>query len=457
MPRKPTGQVVEPTGGRSWSIRFSANGKRRSESLPEGSTREDAERLLRHRLVDVERGEYESPRAAATPRKMPTFHEWATDWLRDREPEVRDTTLRQYEEDLKHLLPYFRDYELDAIQKTDVDAYRRSKLREAKRRAAAIEAGKPERFSNGMVKKPLSNNSVNRTIQRLAQVLEDAVEADLIDRNPAKGRKRRAKRSAVNRASLTSAQVPILLEAAAELDERRKRRDFSDPGQRRAMVATLVLAGLRIGELSALKWRDVDLASGKLHVRESKTDTGVRVVDLMPDLQEALTELRTRSTYTRPEHFVFCTKTGKRTKHSTIRGRVWTVYDEDGEAVRIERRGILAPAVERANELLQEREMDVEPLPQELTPHGLRRTYAGLLFEAGGNVPYVMAQMGHKKPEVTLSIYAKVVRDQVDVRDRFDQLLRPDEKATKRQREPKQPEEAPTKKRSSGSESRSAA
>src|SRR6185503_19888701 len=40
-------------------------------------------------------------------------------------------------------------------------------------------------------------------------------------------------------------------------------------------------AGLRISEALDLRWRDIDLAAGRLSVRESKTDAGVRDVDLV--------------------------------------------------------------------------------------------------------------------------------------------------------------------------------
>jgi hypothetical protein len=39
----------------------------------------------------------------------------------------------------------------------------------------------------------LSPTSINKTITRLAQILEVAVEYELIDRNPAKGKRRRVK------------------------------------------------------------------------------------------------------------------------------------------------------------------------------------------------------------------------------------------------------------------------
>jgi hypothetical protein len=54
-----------------------------------------------------------------------------------------------------------------------------------------------------------------------------------------------------------------------------------------------------------------------------------------------------------------------------------------------------------------------EPLQKHLTPHSLRRTFASLLFAIGETPPYVMAQMGHTTPNLTLSIYAR----QMDRRD----------------------------------------
>ena len=72
---------------------------------------------------------------------------------------------------------------------------------------------------------------------------------------------------------------------------------------------------------------------------------------------------------------------------------------------------MLAKAVEHANAQLAEDE--IEPLPEGLTPHSLRRTFASLLFAIGETPPYVMAQMGHTTPNLTLAIYAR----QMDRRD----------------------------------------
>ena len=65
------------------------------------------------------------------------------------------------------------------------------------------------------------------------------------------------------------------------------------------------------------------------------------------------------------------------------------------------RRRVLAPAVALANEQLD------DPLPTGLTPHSLRRTFASILFALGEQPPYVMQQMGHTTPNLTLALYAR--------------------------------------------------
>lgn len=39
-------------------------------------------------------------------------------------------------------------------------------------------------------------------------------------------------------------------------------------GEHRALLATMMLAGLRVSEACALRWRDVELARGRLRVAE---------------------------------------------------------------------------------------------------------------------------------------------------------------------------------------------
>jgi integrase len=136
--------------------------------------------------------------------------------------------------------------------------------------------------------------------------------------------------------------------------------------------------------------RDVDLAAGRLVVRDAKTDAGVREVDLTPALRELLTENHMSTAHRAPDLPFFATSSGRRRDKDNVRNRV------------------LRPALERANLRLQE--AGSPPLPEAITPHSLRRTYISLLLTAGADPQYVMQQVGHTDPALTLRIYAQVLK-----------------------------------------------
>ncbi|MDQ3401131.1 MAG: site-specific integrase, partial [Chloroflexota bacterium] len=390
MPRTRHGQVVELSrkGGRIFALRFRAYGKRRYVTLgsaAEGWTRGKAAEELANVLADVRRGIWKPARSAAPAppdADQRTFHEFASEWFEGmRQEGLRSTTLADYEWQLSnHLLPFFAGHQLSGITIAEVDRYRQSKVREDK----------------------LSATSINKTITRLAQILEIAVERELISRNPAQGKRRRLKQRAPARTWLDRAeQIDALLQAAGELDDEARvdRRALS----RRTVLATLVLAGLRIGEALALQWSDVDLAAGRLHVRDAKTDAGVRQVDLIPALREELSGHKAQTRFADGDDYVFPTETGAAQNASHIRNRV------------------LSKAVERADANLAQ--YGAGAMPQGLTPHSLRRTFISLLLALGEEVPYVMRQVGHSDPKVTLSIYAQVMFRGEGERERLKALI----------------------------------
>jgi integrase len=156
------------------------------------------------------------------------------------------------------------------------------------------------------------------------------------------------------------------------------------------MLSTLVLAGLRIGELLELRWRDVDLTAGRVTVRRSKTDAGVRQVDMLPLLRDELAALKASARNVQPDGLVFATTTGRPHGASNIRRRV------------------LARAVKLANERLGQR--GEVPLPEPLTPHKLRHTFASVLVALGTDAGATMDQLGHTDPRFTLRVYRHGMR-----------------------------------------------
>ncbi len=375
MPRPATGQVIERrtrSDVTSYALRFRVPGLgRQFQHLGYSPhwTRRRAEQELANVIADVRRGLWRPPEQTVSepPAVVPTFHVFASEWVAARDHEgLRPRTLEYLRWALTdHLLPHFADARLDRITVEEVDRYARAKAVEGR----------------------LSNGSVNKTLDTLAAVLEVAVEYGHLPSNPAKGRRRRLPTSRPERAYLEPAQVAALLAAAGELDA----EDRGGRRHRRALLATLAYGGLRIGELLALAWRDVDLAGGRLRVRQSKTDAGVRSVDLQPELRDELLAWKARTPHTGPGDPVFPTGTGRPDNRNNVRRRV------------------LMRAVERANQRIAERG-GCEPLPDRLSPHALRRTFASWLVAEGEDPAYVMQQLGHTDPKMTLGLYARALR-----------------------------------------------
>jgi len=141
--------------------------------------------------------------------------------------------------------------------------------------------------------------------------------------------------------------------------------------------------GLRVSEVTHLRWRDIDLRQGVLNVAVSKTAAGVRQVILDPELVQLLREHKIASKRSQPDDFVF---TGR-------------LRDKPRERNSVRTR-VLYGAIEKANELLEKE--DRPPLPEGITFHALRQTYAALRAELGEHPAITAAQMGHRDPRMTL-------------------------------------------------------
>lgn len=405
MARKIKGAVIEHVGrdGQTYrSLRFVACGKRQFVALGAVSDA-DAQAALRHTLADVERGVWQPPAAAqasAAPERVPTFHEYAEQWWTLHEGEWRPKTKADYRWRLQsHLIPFFGETPIDQIKGNLIQSYSAEKIREGQKIRAAAESGSPltQTYTDTQGRacerrlRPLSSRSINMTLTLLGAILESALGDDRLgermSRNHARGRRVRERKPTRSKLD-AAAEITALLEAAAQMDAAAKvdRRHV----QRRAMVATLIFAGLRISELCALRWRHVDLASGWLTVGDSKTDAGRRKVKIRGALRDELLSVRARAGSPTPDAYVFPTRTGAKMGADNLRNRV------------------LTPAAERASANLVA--ADRAPLPERITPHSLRRTFCSLLYALDETPPVVMAEMGHTDPALALRVYAEAMR-----------------------------------------------
>lgn len=129
-----------------------------------------------------------------------------------------------------------------------------------------------------------------------------------ICRETPRGRRRRLKPSAPRRARLEAEQVTALLLAA---------------GKHRALLATAIMAGgLRPSEVTAMLWQDVNLATARLFVPDSKTEAGRREVQLAPDLRDELAAHKAAAAFSEPGQYVFPTQRGTRRDRNSVRTRI---------------------------------------------------------------------------------------------------------------------------------------
>jgi integrase-like protein len=188
--------------------------------------------------VLTEERDLEPPSDETPPAAEPTFHEFASRWLSARRHELRATTYADYRWRLvRHLLPFFADYKPSDITITLVDRYREDKLIEREETERAKAAGVTLVDHSGRPRRGLSNESINKTLALLANMLDDAVERGWLASNPAQGRRRRLRASRPQGSFLEADQLHDLLLAAQQRDARSRadhqlaRREISRPSR----------------------------------------------------------------------------------------------------------------------------------------------------------------------------------------------------------------------------------
>jgi integrase len=454
MPRPTQGYVVERPWADGKTVSYGAQVRAygRYEKVTFGTNKQGwnrtrAELETERIMQQIERGTWVPPRlqpredrleeamAALGVQVDETFRVFSKRWWRSKQLGLDEDTVNDYEWRLGYLERFFGRYRLGEITPRLVDRFRdelherAETIRRAQERARTETGRRPlmETVTDNRGRtyerrrRPLSNTSINAMITLLGQILQQAVDYELIARNPVRvgGRSARfLKRARPNRSFLDVDEFHALLDAAGEL-EAEARKDFKGLG-RRAMLATLGLAGFRISELMDLRVAQVDLIRSRFKLADAKTEAGVREVEITLYLRDELLQhamdRRARGLPFGPSDHFFGTATGRRRDPDRFRDR------------------ILARAVERANS--NRAQSGLAPLP-EITPHSLRRTWATFAAMIGRDPKWIAAQIGHVSPSFTFSVYQQVATRRYIDEQAVWTLMRfadePAERATSRQ------------------------
>jgi len=269
---------------------------------------------------------------------------------------------------------------------------RAARLHIARAPVARLRVGEVRRadlkgFARELLAAGCSARSVSNTMNPIQAFYRHAIEEDHLTYNPSEGidlptgQSKRAKRIA------TPSEAATAIEALAVED--------------RPLWATAFYAGLRRGELQALRARDIDLGASLIHVErgwdqvegviDPKTHAGRRRVPLLAILRDYLDEHLIR-TGRRGDDLLFGRTPSQAFYASTVNGRA-----------------------RRAWEAASLRQFHL---------HLARHTFASLLIDAGANPKAIQEFMGHSKIQTTYDVYGHLLPGSHDeVRQRMDAYL----------------------------------
>lgn len=210
------------------------------------------------------------------------FGEWLNHWYETYcKPNARPATQRTYEGYIRlYLRPRLGSIPLNKVTTSDIQQMCTWMMTEARLDQKNGDSG-------------LSDSQVINCYSLCDRVLEKAVAEKLIVRNPAKGCKLPPNRPNEMKVLSREDMQKVLIQAKEENYYELFLLEFS--------------TGLRLGELMALQWDDVDLVTGELRINkqvnlvgsklvisEPKTKAAVRTLILPPSVRKVLAEYKTR-------------------------------------------------------------------------------------------------------------------------------------------------------------------
>jgi len=341
--------------GQPWTVFICHQGKRKSIRVGDKAAAEAVASSIREQLkmgaLDL------------TPKKkMITFGEYARKWLEGYgETHLKYSTLKSYTLSLKNHLAFFDATPIDRITRTEIKEMIYAKL-----------------------KSGLAPNSVKNIKNILSGILSHALEDGLLLANPVSrlGKLIKTKERKTDVTPLTRDEAQALLEAVGKHYPRYY-----------PFFLCALRTGMRLGELLALEWGDIDFQGGFIEVRRAYTKGQLttpkngksRRVDMSRQLADTLKELRTdrkREALAKgwgevPE-LVFLNYEGRMINSFNLRPRVFHAA--------LEKVGL-----------------------RRIRIHDLRHTFASLLLQNGESIVYVKDQLGHGSISITVDTYGHLV------------------------------------------------
>jgi integrase len=288
--RLPDGRQVQKKLGPAWTDR----GRPPAGYL----TKRQADAALREILDEARRG-----MLPGMVRTGATFADAAAEWLRfiERDRERKHSTVKDCRSALDaHLLPAFGAVAIEDITPAAIEGWRASLT-------------------------GLSSRSKNKLLVLMHGIFRRAQTVYGLPANPLARIEKHPQRASGDIQVFAPEEVWALVRAAGS-------------EQDGVLYLTAAFTGLRLGELLALRWRDVDFAGSTIRVRASYSarqlttpkSGKVRAVPMAPEVATAIAQLGRREFWTGDDDLVFAGETGGYLDGSALRRRYLVALDRAG-------------------------------------------------------------------------------------------------------------------------------
>ena len=350
---------IDSTGKTSYQItvegdRDPVSGKRNRHYETVHGTKKQAEAIMRRMIQDMESG------GLSVPSSM-TVSSWVTEWLENFRPNIEATTRDGYQEKIKnYITPYFGRIPLKDLKTEYI-----------------------QQWVNSLQAQGLTAKTIRNAYNVLNPALKKAVVMRKIPYNPSDG-----------------VELPKLVRPDVDVydPELCKRAVKAAEGTDMYLIVLLeVTVGLRRGELIALRWPNVDLDAGVIHIcentvranggtitKEPKSKAGNRNITIGAEVIKALREARE--------------------EYDADRKALGKGFHDDGYVIRQKNGEQFKP-----DSITQKwRRFETQNGLPHIKFHGLRHSNATALIQAGVNPKVVQQRLGHADVSITLNTYTHV-------------------------------------------------
>ncbi|MCA1032890.1 site-specific integrase [Bacillus timonensis] len=183
----------------------------------------------------------------------------------------------------------------------------------------------------------------------------------------------------------------------------------------------LAYTGIRVGELVALKWKDINFKNHTIRITKTYYNPNNNAVEyqlLPPKTRKSRREIVVS------EEVIKALNEHKKFQNKVIEQIGNSYYNKDFIFAKMERHFGYPIVIKNVRDRMK-RLLRIANLNEELTPHSLRHTHTSLLAEAGVSLEQIMDRLGHTDDKITKNVYLHVTKEmKKEASQKFSELMR---------------------------------